>query len=135
MDSLYGSLWYGGQCHKFSRLNFVQKDGGRWTHPFESESHPGYLGEFQHSWPSRNVIFISYSSQDGERVPIDPSIFQSWPSQVALLLRKSLKAFPQGALENLNWGAVLTLLGLFLALTQTPEVVTLLQSNVIRFFA
>lgn len=54
---------------------------------------------------------------------------------VALLLRKSLKPFPQGDLENLNWGAVLTLLGLFLALTQTPEVVTLLQSNVIRFFA
>lgn len=69
------------------------------------------------------------------RGPGDPSIFQSWPSQVALLLRKSLKPFPQGDLENLNWGAVLTLLGLFLALTQTPEVVTLLQSNVIRFFA
>eukprot|EP00435_Cladocopium_sp_Y103_P019654 s3378_g4.t1 len=48
---------------------------------------------------------------------------------VALLLRKSLKPFPQGDLENLNWGAVLTLLGLGLALTQTPEVVTLLQSN------
>jgi hypothetical protein len=30
---------------------------------------------------------------------------------------------------------MLPLLGLFLALTQTPEVVTLLQSNVIRFFA
>ena len=57
---------------------------------------------------------------------------------MALLLRKSLKAFPLGDLENLNWGAVLTLLGLGLAFTQTPELVALLQSNAMaamRFFA
>eukprot|EP00438_Fugacium_kawagutii_P016784 Skav217462 [mRNA] locus=scaffold1405:78226:79233:+ [translate_table: standard] len=59
---------------------------------------------------------------------------------VALLLRKSLKPFPQGSLENVNWFAGLTLLGLGLALAQSPEVVTLLQSKVvgldiIRFFA
>lgn len=58
---------------------------------------------------------------------------------VALLLRKSLKPFPQGSLENVNWLAGLTLLGLGLALAQSPEVVTLLQSKVvgldiIRFF-
>eukprot|EP00434_Breviolum_minutum_P011110 symbB.v1.2.009803.t1/scaffold614.1/size180566/13 len=54
---------------------------------------------------------------------------------VALLLRKSLKPFPQGDLENLNWGAVLTLLGLGLALSQAPDLVAVLQSNVLRFFA
>ena len=55
--------------------------------------------------------------------------------EVALLLRKSLKPFPQGDLENLNWGAVLTLLGLGLALSQAPDLVAVLQSNVLRFFA
>ena len=55
--------------------------------------------------------------------------------EVALRLRKSLKPFPQGDLENLNWGAVLTLLGLGLALSQAPDLAAVLQSNVLRFFA
>ena len=53
--------------------------------------------------------------------------------EVAFLLRKSLKPFPLGDLENTDWPSVLVVLGLGIVLVQRPDLVAELQSNLSTF--